>query len=210
MSKIEEIAEVVEKGKSKVIGKLVQEALDEGCDPVEILNHGMIGAMDIVGEKFKNNEIYVPEMLIAARAMKKGVEVLKPHLTNDGSAEKGTMILGTVKDDLHDIGKNLVGMMIESAGIRVIDLGIDVPSEEFIRAVQEHPEATIVGCSALLTTTLSSLKNTVEALNMIPERSRFKIMVGGAPVTEAFAKEIGADAYTEDAASAAKKAKELV
>lgn len=210
MSKIEEIAGAVERGKSKEVVRLVKEAVDEGCNPADILNTGMIGAMDIVGEKFKNNEIYVPEMLIAARAMKKGVEVLKPYLVNDGSAEKGTMILGTVKDDLHDIGKNLVGMMIESAGIKVIDLGIDVSDEEFVKAVQEHPEATIVGCSALLTTTLSSLKQTVQALNEIPERSRFKIMVGGAPVTEAFALEIGADAYTADAASAAKKAKELI
>lgn len=210
MSKIEEIALNVEKGKAKIVPGLVQEALDEGCKPEDILNIGMIGAMDVVGEKFKNNEIYVPEMLVAARAMKKGVEVLKPHLADSSATELGTMILGTVKEDLHDIGKNLVGMMIESAGIKVIDLGIDVPIEKFIEAVREHPEATIVGCSALLTTTLSSLKDTVQALNAIPERSRFKIMVGGAPVTEDFAKEIGADAYTADAASAAKKAKELI
>ena len=132
MSKIQEVAEAVEKGKAKLVGGLVQEALDEGCDPVEILNQGMIDAMGVVGEKFKNNEIFVPEMLVAARAMKKGVEVLKPHLASGGTGTAGKMILGTVAGDLHDIGKNLVGMMIESAGFEVIDLGIDVPIEKFI------------------------------------------------------------------------------
>lgn len=209
MSKIEEVADAVERGKAKLVGGLVQEALDEGCDPTEILNKGMVGAMDIVGEKFKNNEIFVPEMLVAARAMKKGVEVLKPHLAQGGTTSKGKMILGTVAGDLHDIGKNLVGMMIESAGFEVIDLGIDVPIEKFIEAVEENPDATIVGCSALLTTTMGALRDTVAALNEQPFRSRIKIMVGGAPITQAFADEIGADGYSEDAASAAELAKKL-
>ena len=209
MSKIQEVAEAVEKGKAKLAGGLVQEALDEGCDPVEILNQGMIDAMGVVGEKFKNNEIFVPEMLVAARAMKKGVEVLKPHLASGGTGTAGKMILGTVAGDLHDIGKNLVGMMIESAGFEVIDLGIDVPIEKFIEAVNENPDATLVGCSALLTTTMPALRDTVAALNEQPFRDRIKIMVGGAPITQAFADEIGADGYSEDAASAAQLAKKL-
>ncbi len=209
MSKIQEVAEAVEKGKAKLVGGLVQEALDEGCDPVEILNQGMIDAMGVVGEKFKNNEIFVPEMLVAARAMKKGVEVLKPHLASGGTGTAGKMILGTVAGDLHDIGKNLVGMMIESAGFEVIDLGIDVPIEKFIEAVNENPDATLVGCSALLTTTMPALRDTVAALNEQPFRDRIKIMVGGAPITQAFADEIGADGYSEDAASAAQLAKKL-
>ena len=209
MSKIQEVAEAVEKGKAKLVGGLVQEALDEGCDPVEILNQGMIDAMGVVGEKFKNNEIFVPEMLVAARAMKKGVEVLKPHLASGGTGTAGKMILGTVAGDLHDIGKNLVGMMIESAGFEVIDLGIDVPIEKFIEAVNENPDATLVGCSALLTTTMPALRDTVAALNEQPFRDRIKIMVGGAPITQAFADEIGADGYSEDAASAAQLAKQL-
>ena len=173
------------------------------------LNQGMIDAMGVVGEKFKNNEIFVPEMLVAARAMKKGVEVLKPHLASGGTGTAGKMILGTVAGDLHDIGKNLVGMMIESAGFEVIDLGIDVPIEKFIEAVNENPDATLVGCSALLTTTMPALRDTVAALNEQPFRDRIKIMVGGAPITQAFADEIGADGYSEDAASAAQLAKKL-
>ncbi|MCI8597294.1 MAG: cobalamin-binding protein [Lachnospiraceae bacterium] len=209
MSKIQEVAEAVERGKAKLVGGLVQEALDEGCDPVEILNKGMIDAMGVVGEKFKNNEIFVPEMLVAARAMKKGVEILKPHLAGGGTGTAGKMILGTVAGDLHDIGKNLVGMMIESAGFEVIDLGIDVPIEKFIEAVNENPDATLVGASALLTTTMPALRDTVAALNEQPFRDRIKIMVGGAPITQAFADEIGADGYSEDAASAAQLAKKL-
>lgn len=209
MSKIQEVADAVERGKAKLVGGLVQEALDEGCDPVEILNKGMIDAMGVVGEKFKNNEIFVPEMLVAARAMKKGVEVLKPHLAGGGTGTAGKMILGTVAGDLHDIGKNLVGMMIESAGFEVIDLGIDVPIEKFIEAVNENPDATLVGASALLTTTMPALRDTVAALNEQPFRDRIKVMVGGAPITQAFADEIGADGYSEDAASAAQLAKKL-
>ena len=209
MSKIDEIAKAVESGKAKVVPGLVQEALDEGLDPMEILNKGMIDAMGVVGEKFKNNEIFVPEMLVAARAMKKGVEVVKPHLGSEGSATIGKMVMGTVAGDLHDIGKNLVIMMIESAGFEVIDLGVDVPIEKFVEAASD-PDVNIVGCSALLTTTMPALRETVEALNKLECRSRFKIMVGGAPVTQEFADEIGADCYTEDAAAAAEAAKQLV
>ena len=209
MSKIDEIAQAVENGKAKLVPGLVQEALDEGLDPMEILNKGMIDAMGIVGEKFKNNEIFVPEMLVAARAMKKGVDVVKPHLGDGNSATIGKMIMGTVAGDLHDIGKNLVIMMIESAGFEVVDLGVDVPIEKFLEAAAD-PDVKIVGCSALLTTTMPSLRDTVAALNQAPNRSQFKIMVGGAPITQEFADEIGADCYTDDAAAAAEAAKGLV
>ena len=169
----------------------------------------MIDSMGIVGEKFKNNEIFVPEMLVAARAMKKGVDVLRPHLATGTAGAAGKVIIGTVAGDLHDIGKNLVAMMIESAGFEVIDLGVDVPAEKFIEAVKENPDVKIVGLSALLTTTMPAMKTAVEALNAQDFRSNIKIMVGGAPITAEFAAEIGADAYTPDAASAAQKAKEL-
>ena len=208
MSKIEELAHAVEIGKSKLVPGLVQEALDEGNAPIDILNKGMIDAMAIVGDKFKRNEIFVPEMLIAAKAMKKGVEVLKPYLAGDNASKVGKMAMGTVAGDLHDIGKNLVIMMIESTGYEVVDLGIDVPVEKFLEAAND-PEITVIGVSALLTTTMPAMQETVAALNKHPRRSEFKIMVGGAPITQAFANEIGADVYTEDAASAGQAAKDL-
>ena len=209
MSKLQDVENAVVSGKSKLVAGLVQEALDEGCSAPDILN-GMINAMGIVGERFKKNEIFVPEMLVAARAMKKGVDVLKPHLASGSAGVCGKAIIGTVAGDLHDIGKNLVAMMIESAGFEVIDLGVDVPVEKFIETVKANPDVKIVGCSALLTTTRPALKSTVEALNAEDFRSHIKVMVGGAPITQEFANEIGADAYTPDAASAAQKAKELV
>ena len=170
----------------------------------------MSDAMDEVGAKFQNGEIFVPEMLIAAKAMKKGVEVLKPLLSEGGVGSMGKMIMGTVAGDLHDIGKNLVIMMIESSGFEVIDLGVDVPVERFLSAYEENPDTKIIGCSALLTTTMPALEQTVAAINQQPWRGKVKVMVGGAPITQEFADRIGADAYTEDAASAAQKAKELV
>lgn len=194
-------------GKNKEIGKCVQNAIDAGCDPTAILNDGMIGAMAVVGENFKKEIIFVPQMLAAARAMKAGVEVLKPYLATGEAGSAGKIILGTVAGDLHDIGKNLVGMMFESAGFEVLDLGVDVPIQTFIDTVNEHKDATIVALSALLTTTMPSLRDTVAALLEQPFRPRIKIMVGGAPITQEFADEIGADAYTEDAASAAEQAK---
>ena len=209
MSKVQEVADVVIAGRAKLAASAVQAALDEGSGAADILN-AMIDAMGVVGEKFKNNEIFVPEMLVAAKAMKRGVEVLKPHLGGGGIGAMGKMIMGTVAGDLHDIGKNLVIMMIESAGFEVIDLGVDVPHERFVEAVRENPDVKIVGLSALLTTTMPSLRDAVSLLNQQDFRKDIKIMVGGAPITQAFADEIGADAYTEDAASAAIKAKELV
>ena len=206
---IEKVNDLVTRGKAKLVPAAVQEALDEGCDASAILD-AMISAMDVVGENFKNGTIFVPEMLISAKAMKKGVEVLKPHLTTGAAGALGKVIIGTVAGDLHDIGKNLVAMMIESAGFEVIDLGVDVPVDKILATVEENPDVKIVACSALLTTTMPALEATVAALNAAPFRSSIKVMVGGAPITQAFADKIGADAYTPDAASAAKKAKELV
>ena len=205
--KMQKVFKLTQDGKNKEIGQVVQEALDAGCDPTAILNDAMIGAMAVVGDNFKKEIIFVPQMLAAARAMKAGVEVLKPYLATGEAGSAGTIILGTVAGDLHDIGKNLVGMMFESAGFEVIDLGVDVPIQTFIDEVNKHKEASIVALSALLTTTMPSLRDTVAALLEQPFRSRIKIMVGGAPISQEFADEIGADAYTEDAASAAECAK---
>ena len=209
MSKMDEVFDLVVRGKAKLIGAAVQEALDEGNAAPDVLDN-MIKAMGVVGERFKNNEIFVPEMLVAARAMKKGVDVLKPHLAGGSAGVAGKMIIGTVAGDLHDIGKNLVAMMIESAGFEVIDLGVDVPIEKFVEAVRENPDVKVVGVSALLTTTMPAMKDTVEALNKEDFRKNIKIMVGGATITQEFADEIGADAYTADAATAAQVAKQLV
>lgn len=206
---IEKVNELVTKGKAKLVPAAVQEALDEGCNPTELLGT-MIDAMDVVGENFKNGVIFVPEMLIAAKAMKKGVEVLKPHLASGEAGALGKVIIGTVAGDLHDIGKNLVAMMIESAGFEVVDLGVDVPAEKFVEAYEANPDTKVMALSALLTTTMPSLQACVEAINKSSWRGNVKVMVGGAPITQEFADSIGADAYTPDAASAAKKAKELV
>ncbi len=210
MSKIQEIAKQVEMGKMRQIAATVQEALDEGCNAEDILNQGMIKAMDVVGEKFKNNEIFVPEMLIAAKTMKKGVEVLKPHLSSGGTGTLGKLIIATVAGDLHDIGKNLVAMMLESAGFEVIDMGVDVPNEKIIECYRQNPDTKIIALSALLTTTMPSLRSAVDAINKSDFRDKVKVMVGGAPITQSFADEIGADGYSEDAASAATLAKKLV
>ena len=210
MSKIQEIAAAVEAGKSKEIGALVQAALDAGVAPLEILNAGMIDAMSVVGDKFQKEEVFIPEMLVAARAMKKGVEVLKPYLGDQDAVNIGKVVIGTVSGDLHDIGKNLVAMMIESAGFEVNDLGVDVSLEKFVEAVENDEKVNIVACSALLTTTMPAMKETVAALKASKAGGRIKIMVGGAPITQDFCNEIGADACTPDAASAAQKAKELI
>ena len=204
-----EVFDLVVRGKAKLVGAAVQAAIDAGENPNDLLA-SMIGAMDEVGVKFKNNEIFVPEMLVSARAMKKGVEVLKPHLASGAAGALGKVIIGTVAGDLHDIGKNLVAMMIESAGFEVIDLGVDVPKEKFVETYEANPDTKIIACSALLTTTMPALRETVELLNASPFRSKIKVMVGGAPITQEFADEVGADAYTEAAASCAQRAKELV
>jgi len=210
MSKIQEISSTIQSGKVKLIESMVQEALDAGEDANMILNDGMVSAMAIIGQKFQDNEIFVPEMLVAAKTMKKGVEVLRPHLSGNSVGKNGKYIIGTVAGDMHDIGKNLVALMIESSGFEVIDLGVDVPPEKFVEAIKQNPDCKLVGASALLTTTMESLKNTVKAISDSGYKSQVKIMVGGAPVTQEFADEIGADAYTADAGSAAVKAVELV
>ena len=206
---LQNVNDLVIRGKAKLITAAVQEALDEGCEASEILTT-MISAMDAVGENFKNGVIFVPEMLVAAKAMKKGVEVLKPHLASGAAGALGTVVIGTVAGDLHDIGKNLVAMMIESAGFEVIDLGVDVPASKFVEAYESNPNTKIIALSALLTTTMPALQEAVAAINATAWRNKVKVMVGGAPITQEFADSIGADAYTADAASAAKKAKELV
>jgi len=196
-------------GKADEVRDMVKKALDEGQEVEKILNEGLIAGMDIVGEKFKRNEFYVPEMLIAARAMKAGMEVLRPILVQKDVKPLGTVVLGTVRGDLHDIGKNLVGMMLEGAGFEIVDLGVDVSPEKFVQTVKEK-KAQIVGLSALLTTTMPSMKDVIKALEEEGIRDKVKVMIGGAPVTQNYADEIGADGYAPDAASAADKAKELI
>ena len=203
---LNKVHDLVIRGKARLITAAVAEALENGCAPADILST-MVAGMDVVGERFQNGEIFVPEMLIAAKAMKKGVEVLKPHLAAGAAGALGKVVIGTVAGDLHDIGKNLVAMMIESAGFEIIDLGVDVPVEKFVSAAQEEG-VKIVACSALLTTTMPALEATVAALRAAGKD--YRIMVGGAPITQEFADKIGADAFTADAAAAAKKARELV
>ena len=204
MSKLEEVRELVIAGKAKQIAAATQGALDEGHDANVILNT-MIDAMGVVGERFRTGEIFVPEMLVAARAMNAGVAILKPYLTEAGVEAKGTAVIGTVKGDLHDIGKNLVKMMLEGRGLNVIDLGVDVEPERFVQAAIDN-EADIICCSALLTTTMGEMKHVVEAAAAKGIRDKVKIMIGGAPVTQSFCDSIGADCYTADAASAADEA----
>ena len=203
------IASELYEGEDETVVELVQKALDQGMAPAEILQGGLISGMDEVGQDFKSGELFVPEVLIAARAMHAGMNVLRPLLTESESAGAGKYLIGTVKGDLHDIGKNLVKMMLEGAGFETIDLGTDVEPQAFVDAVREHKPA-LIGMSALLTTTMVQMRATVEALEEAGLRDSVKIMIGGAPVTEAFAAEIGADAYAPDAASAVDTARELV
>jgi len=196
-------------GKVEEVKKMTQEALDRGENAKNILNQGLIRAMDEVGIKFKNNEIYIPEVLIAARAMRGGLEILKPILSKSGSSKYSKIAIGTVKGDLHDIGKNLVGVMLEGAGFEVVDLGIDVPSEKFIQVAKEYG-VKIIAMSALLTTTMTQMEATMKALKVARLSNNIKILVGGAPVTEKFARQIGAHGYAPDAALAVEKAKELL
>ena len=208
MSIVCQISEAMQKGRAKLVKELISAALEEGVSPKAILEDGLLAGMNIVGAKFKKNEVFVPEVLIAARAMNAGTAMLKPYLTASGAEPLGKACLGTVKGDLHDIGKNLVRMMLEGKGIEVIDLGVDVPPDQFVQAAIDN-DCSIIACSALLTTTMPAMRETVAALNAEDFRPNIKIMVGGAPITQEFADEIGADAYTADAASAAQKAKEL-
>jgi len=205
MDLLKEISENLQKGRAKNVKELVQKAIDEGIEVNRILEEGLLHGMSIIGEKFKKNEVYVPDVLIAARAMNTGTELLKPLLVSSGVKAKGKVILGTVKGDLHDIGKNLVRMMMEGKGLEVIDLGVDVPAERFVEAAIEH-NADIVACSALLTTTMIEMENIVKKIKESPLAGKVKIMIGGAPVTDNFRASIGADIYTPDAATAAEAA----
>ena len=208
MSVIDSIFEKLQKGKAKEVSALVEQALNEGVKAEDILNDGLVAGMNVVGEKFRNNEVFVPEVLVAARAMNAGLKVLKPSLQVEGVEPLGKAVICTVKGDMHDIGKNLVKMMIEGQGIECIDLGVDVEPQKVVDAVIESG-AKVVCLSAQLTTTMMGQKDVIDALKAANIRDKVKVMVGGAPVTQQFADEIGADCYTLDAASAAQAARKF-
>ncbi len=199
---LNQISELLQKGKAKQVKALVQEAIDAGIPAQDILEKGLIAGMNVVGEKFRKNEIFVPEVLVAARALNMGSALLKPLLAADGVKASGRVCIGTVQGDLHDIGKNLVKMMMEGKGLEVIDLGTDVSPETFVSTAREQ-NCQIICCSALLTTTMSTMADVVKAAEAAGIRDQVKIMIGGAPVDQAFCDQIGADCYTPDAASAA-------
>lgn len=208
MSLLNEISENLQKGKAKIVKELVQRAIDEGIPAQEILEQGLLSGMNVIGEKFKKNEVFVPEVLVAARAMNQGAALLKPFLSESGVESVGKVCIGTVKGDLHDIGKNLVKMMMEGKGLEVIDLGTDVAPETYVKTAIEQ-NCQIICCSALLTTTMPVMGEVVKEAEKAGIRDKVKIMVGGAPVTESFCEQIGADKYTTDAASAADAAVEF-
>ena len=208
MSKIESLKQSVINGKRKEVEPFVKELLAEGMNPKKIVEEGLVPAMAIVGERYKNNEIFVPEMLVAARAMKAALAILEPLLVKEGIKPKYKVIIGTVEGDLHDIGKNLVAMMLRGADMDVIDLGVNVPAGKFVEAINQH-SPQLVGLSGLLTTTMPAMKTAVEAIHQAMG-NRVKIMIGGAPITQQFANEIGADGYSQDAASAVDTALKLL
>jgi len=203
------MAESLIAGKIDEVVKLTKEALDGGAAPADILDQGLLAGMDVVGKRFKAEEMFIPEVLRCAKCMHGAMDILRPLLAETGAASIGTLIIGTVKGDLHDIGKNLVGMMFEGAGFNVVDLGIDKEPQVFVDAIKEH-KATLIGMSALLTTTMPKMGETINAIKEAGIRDQVKILVGGAPITAAFAKEIGADGYASNAASAVDKGKELM
>lgn len=202
MSRIQEIDQLIQQGRGKKVCETIQAAVDEGISAADILREGMLPAMSAIGEKFKNNEVFVPEVLVAARAMNMGMALLKPYMADCGIEPAGTAVIGTVRGDMHDIGKNLVKMMIEGKGLRVVDLGVDVSPEKFLEAAEEN-HADIICCSALLTTTMGEIKNILAYLEAQNVRGKYKVMIGGAPVSQSYCDAIGADYYTPDAASAA-------
>ena len=202
MSVLQEISENLQKGKAKIVKELVQQAIDEGIPVQQILDEGLLDGMSVIGEKFKNNELFVPEVLVAARAMNMGAALLKPLMADAGVEAVGKVCIGTVKGDLHDIGKNLVKMMMEGKGLEVVDLGTDVAPETYVQTAIDQG-CQIICCSALLTTTMGTMEEVVHKLEEAGIRDKVKIMIGGAPVTQTFCDQIGADCYTPDAASAA-------
>ena len=206
MSILQEIAENLMKGKAPAVKELVTKALDDGIEPADVLGEGLIAGMNVIGARFKKNEVYVPEVLIAARAMHAGMDILKPKLIAAGVEPIGKVVIGTVKGDLHDIGKNLVCMMLEGAGFEVLDIGIDCTADKFIETAKNN-DIKIIAMSALLTTTMPSMKGVIEELDKAGLKGIIKTMIGGAPVTQNYADEIGADGYSPDAASAVDLAK---
>ena len=202
MSRIQEIDQLIQQGRGKKVCETIQAAMNEGISAADILREGMLPAMSAIGEKFKNNEVFVPEVLVAARAMNMGMALLKPYMADCGIEPAGTAVIGTVRGDMHDIGKNLVKMMIEGKGLRVVDLGVDVSPEKFLEAAEEN-HADIICCSALLTITMGEIKNILAYLEARNVRGKYKVMIGGAPVSQSYCDAIGADYYTPDAASAA-------
>ena len=210
MADMQALADSIIKGDAATARSITEEAIKEGVGPGDILNNGLVAGMSVVGERFKKNEVYVPEVLIAARAMKNAMEVLRPLLVESGVEPIGVIALGTVKGDLHDIGKNLVAMMLEGAGFEVVDLGIDVPDDKFVDTVKENSEVKVIAMSALLTTTMPGMRSVIEALEAAGVRDNVKAIIGGAPITQNYADEIGADGYAPDAASAVDICKELL
>jgi len=209
MAELSQLADALIRGKRDEVAELTKAALEEGLSPKQILNEGLIAGMNVVGEKFKKNEFYVPEVLIAARAMHAALEILRPYLEKEGVEPIAKVAIGTVKGDLHDIGKNLVIMMLRGAGFEVIDLGIDVPVEKFVE-VARNDDIKVLGMSALLTTTMPMMKTVIDAIEDAGVRDKVKVIIGGAPVTQSYADEIGADGYAPDASSAVDKVKELL
>lgn len=209
MVDLKELSEALFRGDISKVKEITQRALQEKVEPKEILEKGLIKGMEVVGVKFKNNEIFLPEVLLASQAMYGGMELLQPELIKSGVKAVGKVIIGTAKGDLHDIGKNLVAMMLKGGGFEVIDLGIDVSPEKYLKALQEH-QPDIIAISALLTTTMSGMEEVITILKSTGLRDKVKVMVGGAPVTQEFANEIGAEGYAPNAASAVDKAKELL
>ena len=209
MSVIQELSELLQKGRAKNVKLLVQQSLDEGVDAKTILNEGLLAGMMVIGGKFKRNEVFVPEVLVAARAMNAGLEILEPKLIEIGNKPFGKAVIGTVKGDLHDIGKNLVTMMLKGAGFEVYDLGVDVEPAVFIQKAEEV-KADVIAMSALLTTTMPGMEDVIHLLEEKKLRNKYIVMVGGAPVNDSFANQIGADYYTPDAATAAEQAKQAI
>lgn len=206
---LRQISELLQIGSAKKVKVLVEQALAENMNPKQILQEGLLDGMSIIGEKFKKNEVFVPEVLVAARAMNAGISILEPALIKEGAKPLGTIVIGTIHGDLHDIGKNLVTMMMKGAGFKVIDLGIDIHPQKFVDMAEEV-NADIICVSALLTTTMGNMKGVIDELNKRGLRDKYVVMVGGAPVTDTFAKQIGADIYTPDAATAAEEARSVV
>jgi 5-methyltetrahydrofolate--homocysteine methyltransferase len=206
---LKELSDSLVNGKADKVKELTEEALAQGITAKDILDEGLVKGMEVVGEKFECNEFYLPELLVAARAMYSGLDIIKPHLTEDESGGKGTVVIGTVKGDLHDIGKNVASMMLEGAGFKVVNLGADVAPEKFVEEVRKH-SSCVLGMSALLTTTMIHMRETIVALQEANLRDKVKVIIGGAPVTQEFSDEIGADAYAIDASTGVKKVLALV